>query len=70
MLSFIYDFLQMIAPTVSTFVETIKGGFSAISDVSPWVSDYVQNSGFPDFAIALIGLLGALALFDKILGVF
>ena len=36
MLSFIYEFLQMISGTVATFVHAVSGAFSVVSDGIPW----------------------------------
>ena len=69
MLSFIYEFLQMISGTVATFVHAVSGAFSIVSDGLPWVDGFVSSLGFSDFAVALIVLFCGLALIDKIMGV-
>ena len=69
MLSFIYEFLQMISGTVATFVHAVSGAFSVVSDGIPWADGFVSSLGFSDFAVALIVLFCGLALIDKITGV-
>lgn len=69
MLSFIYEFLQMISGTVSAFVNAVSGAFSAVSAGVPWADGFISSLGFSDFAVALIVLFCGLALIDKITGV-
>ena len=69
MLSFIYDFLQMIAGNVSLFVQTSRNALQALTTAIPNLTGFVSNCGFPPLVLALFGLIVGLALFDKIVKV-
>lgn len=69
MLSFIYDFLQMIAGNVSLFVQTSKSSLQALTTAVPNMVNFVSECGFPPLVLALFGLIVGLALFDKIVEV-
>lgn len=69
MLSFIYDFYQMIAGNVSLFVQTSKNALQALTTAVPNLTGFVFNCGFPPPVLALFGLIVGLALFDKIMEV-
>lgn len=69
MLSFIYDFLQMIAGNVSLFVQTSKNALQALTTAVPNLTSFVSGCGFPPPVLALFGLIIVLALFDKIVKV-
>lgn len=69
MLSFIYDFLQMIVPAVSTFLSAFRSAFGAIVNVVPWLSEFVSGCGFPPAVLSLFALIIGLAFIDKILEV-
>lgn len=69
MLSFIYDFLQMIAGNVSLFVQTSRNALQTLPNAISNMSSFVSGCGFPAPVLALFGLIVALALFDKIVKV-
>lgn len=69
MLSFIYDFLQMIAGNVSLFVQTSKNALQTLTASAPDMISFVSECGFPPLVLALFGLIVGLALFDKIIKV-
>lgn len=69
MLSFIYDFYQMIAGNVALFVQTSKNALQALTSAVPNMIGFASECGFPPFVLALFGLIVGLALFDKIVEV-
>jgi hypothetical protein len=68
-LSFIYDFYQMIVGNVSLFVQTSKNALQALTTAIPNMTSFVSDCGFPPIVLALFGLIVGLALFDKIVEV-
>lgn len=69
MLSFIYDFYQMIAPAVSSFLTAFHSAFGAVVNVVPWLSNFVSGCGFPPVVLSLFALIIGLAFIDKVLEV-
>lgn len=69
MLSFVYDFLQMISPYSATLVQNFQSAIDSIHSVIPVMQDFVNSCGFPPFVLGLFALIVSLCLFDKILEV-
>ena len=69
MLSFIYDFYQMIAGNVALFVQTSRNALQALTTAVPNMANFVSECGFPPLVLALFALIVGLALFDKIVEV-
>lgn len=69
MLSFIYDFYQMLAPAVASFLSAFRSAFGAIVNIVPWLSEFVSGCGFPPVVLSLFALIVGLAFIDKVLEV-
>ena len=69
MLSFIYDFLQMVTPAVSTWLSALNDGFHVVVNVVPCLTSFASDCGFPPVVLSLFALIIGLAFIDKVLEV-